>query len=277
MIAPTASPWHGAIVAVAVALAAAGPASGGDAAAVERRSAQIESLSLSVLESFPLRVDVTLRGVLADGCSRLESVSERFEAPERTYHLDVMVRRDAETMCAQVISEFELTVPIVKAGLAVGEFRVEAHPREATFEIEPLGEFPGFSLPAGGPSEWICAVESRVCFAAPEEWSRDGLSWSSPPFLSAQIGMRWWPEGASDLLSLLPPAAVLDDTTAARLSWGLGTRASVSEDEGRRWSEHVFAPCGAGTCEFWVAAPSVLLLEAAGETFWQLVRFAIRF
>lgn len=243
--------------------------------AVDRFPPQVDSLALEVLESFPLQVTATLAGHLPDACSRIESVEERFEPEERTYHLELTAARDADAMCAQVVSPFELTVPIVKAGLATGEFRVEAHGQAAVFEVEPLGAFPGLDLPSAGPTIWMCVVEARLCFAAPRDWTRDGLTWHSSSFLSSRLGLRWWPDAAEDPQAHLPPGCELHDRTMGRLGAAIGTRMTVSMDEGRLWSEHLFARCAGGAwCEFWLEAPSEPLLDAAGEAFWRLVRFA---
>lgn len=253
-------------------------AAGGESPKTERNPAQVDSLSLSVEESFPLQVKATLGGVLPDACSRLESVEERFEPEERTYHLEVTVARDFGAMCAQVISPFELTVPIVKAGLVTGRLEVEAHGKSAAFEIEPLGEFPGLDLPSGGTSRWMCVVEPRLCFASPREWVRDGLTWTSPSDLSSRLGLRWWPGGDEDPEGHLPTGTELHERSVARLGWVIGTWMKASREEGTRWSEHIFARCGqAGWCEFWVESPTEYLLDAAGESFWRLVRFSTRF
>jgi hypothetical protein len=52
----------------------------------------------------------------------------------------------------------------------------------------------------------------------------------------------------------------------------------ASRGEGELWSEHLFAACGEALwCEFWLEAPTEPLLDAAGESFWRLVRFTTRF
>lgn len=254
------------------------PARGEEPPEAERRPAPVEALALAVLQSFPLQINATLRGTLPDACSSVEWVEELFVPEERTYRLRVTQVRQTAAVCAQSISEFEVTVPIVKAGLAAGEFRVEVGDETATFEIEPLGDFPGLSLPSGGAKVWTCVVEPRVCFAGPEEWKQDGLSWNSPEFLAARLGFRWWPDPARKPEELLPTGAELRHGSAARLGWTVGTRLQTSRDDGHLWSEHVFARCGdKGLCEFWVEAPSEPLLDAAGEDFAQLLRFAMRY
>ncbi len=251
---------------------------GASEAPAESSAAQLESLRLAVVESFPLRVEATLGGWLLDACSRLEAVSQRFEPDSRTYHLEATLLRSGESGCAQSVTPLEITVPLVKAGMASGEFIVRAHGLSASFEIEPLGDFPGLDLPSVEPALWICSPEPRLCFAAPREWTGAGLTWASPTFLSAELGLRWWPGTEEDPERLLPAGSEVHDRTIGRLGGALGTRMTASRQEGGRWSEHLFARCGEELwCEFWLEAPSEPLLDAAGEPFWNLVRFAARY
>jgi hypothetical protein len=261
-------------VLLALWLAAPQPAHPGTEPRPERRPAQVDSLALSVADSFPLQVTVSLAGVLPDACTELEALLQRFDPESRTYRLELTSRRDPGAACAQVVSEYAISVPLLKAGLASGEFRVEAHDRTASFAIEPLGEFPGLDLPSAGPTEWFCALTPRLCFETPRDWSRSGLEWASPGYLSAVLGLRWRDTGESDPLRLLPAGSELHDQTVARLGASLGSRMTVSRDAGRLWSEHLFARCGDLWCELWLEAPSEALLDAAGESFWRLVRFA---
>lgn len=251
----------------------------GDTSGSERFQAEVETLALSVLESFPLQVTAKLTGLLPDTCSHLEALEQRFEPEERAYHLVLTARRDSELACAQVISGFEVTVPIVKAGLASGSFEVEAHGVTTSFAIGSLGDFPGFDLPAAGAAVWMCVLEPRLCFAAPSDWSRgEGLTWSSPSFLSARLGLRLWRGAEADPQGLLPVGIEMHNRSMARLGGAVGTRMTVSRDEGRLWSEHLFATCGESLwCEFWLEAPTEPLLDAAGEPFWRLVRFASQY
>ena len=245
---------------------------------VERFAVPISEVDLRIVPGFPLQVLTILRGHLPDSCSQLEAVEQRFVPEQRTYRLSASATRSPEVVCAQVLTPFEVRLPIVKAGLAAGEFVVSSEEISVGFEVVPLGEFPGLDLPSSEETVWICFVEPALCFAPPAEWKRRGSApiWTGPDYLSSRLGSRFHPRPIDDPAALLPPGAEVHDSTPARLANAVGTRFAVERDA--VWSEHLFAPCGAELwCELWLEAPSEPLLDAAGEAFWRLVRFAIRY
>lgn len=257
---------------------AASPAAS-DTSDRERFVVPVSEFELEVLEGFPLQVAAVLEGDLPDACSTIESVEERFLPEERTYRLSVSAVRPAEALCAQVLTPFEVRVPIVEAGLATAEFAVAAGEIAVRFDIRPLGEFPGLDVLSVEETVWVCFVGPNLCFEPPADWRRDGLApiWQGPDFLSSRLGGRFHPrEPDGDPAALLPVGAEVHGTGPARLASAVGFRFAVRHET--IWSEHLVAPCGADLwCELWLEAPSEPLLEAAGEAFWRLVRFAIRF
>lgn len=244
---------------------------------MRRQSAPVESLRLQVVEGFPIQITATLEGVLPDSCWSVESVEQVFDPEARSYRLEPTARR-ADGSCAQALRPFEVQVPIVGAGIAAGKFEVTVGEITREFEIGSLGEFPGFGLPSSKVETAICFPEPGLCFIGPPEWVRDGLAWDSPPFWRARLGVDWWEGGPADIATRLPDGSELLEEGPAVLGWARGTRALLSRQEGEIWSEHIFVPCGEGRfCEFWVEADSEPMLDAAGEVFWRLVRFATRF
>lgn len=242
----------------------------------ERSVAAIDSLSVTVLETFPAQAQVELVGWLPDACTEIELVEETTVPPEKRVELEVATVRDPGLACAQAIEGFRLQVRLDIFGFAEGSYVVAAGGHEADFEIEPIGDFPALSLPAVTSESRIIVPEAQLALIPPTDWSRTGLVWDSPSYLGARIGLRWH-GGEENPLELLPAAAELHESSESRLGWATGLRFRVSRGPKQTWSEHLFVPCNTDRlCEFWMEAPSDPLLDAAGEAFWRLVRFVAR-
>ncbi len=97
------------------------------------RSATVRSLQLQVLESFPVKIGVTLSGVLPDGCTRIEEVETIREG--NAFHLRLYTERPADAMCTMALVPFEQTVTIDTAGLPPGGYTVHAGELTATFRL----------------------------------------------------------------------------------------------------------------------------------------------
>ena len=231
----------------------------------ERSTAGVDSLTVSVLSTFPVQVGAELTGWLADTCTEIELVEETVLPGERRIVLEPLTVRPGAAVCAQAITEYRLTVELGVSAFAEGDYVVEAGDRQASFTIEPVGEFPVLSLPAVDSESRIIVPAARLALVPPGDWSRTGLVWSSPSYWSARIGLRWHDAGRNPV-ELLPAGSELHESSESRLGWATGLRFRGRDAATEVWS----------LCEFWMDAPSEPLLEAAGEAFWRMVRFATR-
>jgi hypothetical protein len=240
--------------------------------------APVESLTATVLDSVPALVEVEVAGSLADACTRIALVEETARPDEHRIRLDVESVRSPGSICAQMVTPYRLTLRLDVSALAEGEYVVEASGAEAPFTIEPVGDFPAFSLALFESDSRVIVPAVGLSLIGPGGWERTGLSWKSEPFWSSRIGLRWHEVDARQAPGdLLPPGATLHESSQSRLGWGTGIRYRISRDNETRWSEHLFTNCASSTlCEFWMEAPSEPLLEAAGESFWRMVRFTVR-
>lgn len=241
------------------------------------QSAPVDSLSARVLDTIPAQVEVVLTGSLADACTRIELIEETSRPEERRIRLAVESFRPAELACAQLLEPYRLTVRVDVSAFPAGEHVVEANGIEAPFTVEPVGDFPVLSLALFESDSRIIVPTVGLALVGPGDWARDGLVWQSPPFWSARIGLRWHEAEPEEAEQLLPHGAELQESSQSRLGWGIGVRFRLTRTDEALWSEHLFVGCGASKlCEFWMEAPSDPLLDAAGEAFWRMVRFAVR-
>jgi len=247
-------------------------------AAPLRRSAPVESLSAIVLDSIPAQLEVELGGSLADACTSIELVEKTSYPDDHRIRLGVESVRQPDSMCAQALTPYRLKVLLDVSALSAGEYVVEANGRETPFTIAPVGDFPAFSLALFGSDSRVIVPAVGLALIGPGDWERNGLTWQSPPFWAARIGLRWHEvEDEQSPEGFLPTGAELHETSPSRLGWGTGVRFRITRNEGALWSEHLFVSCDrTRLCEFWMEAPSDPLLDAAGESFWRMVRFAVR-
>lgn len=101
------------------------------------QSAQVRSLQLKALESFPVKIGVTLSGVLPDGCTRIEEIETIREG--NAFHLQLYTERPGDAMCTMALVPFEKKMVLDTAGLPPGGYTVQAYDLTATFRLGSSG------------------------------------------------------------------------------------------------------------------------------------------
>lgn len=107
-------------------------------ARVMRSVAQIESLDLLVLESFPVQVRAAVKGFLPDSCTYIDQINTRKE--DKKFIISVQTVREIEALCTQVVMPFEETVALDVLGLDKGVYVVEAGDQSSLFTLEVKNE-----------------------------------------------------------------------------------------------------------------------------------------
>lgn len=95
--------------------------------------ATIDSLQLSVSDSFPVEVQAYISGDLSDGCTNV--AGEDVAREGQTLRIRVITTRDTEAMCTQALVPFERTVNLDTRGLAAGTYTVTAGDLSETFTL----------------------------------------------------------------------------------------------------------------------------------------------
>ena len=95
--------------------------------------ANVESLDIRILESFPVQIHVTIKGNVSDSCTTASPIEQEREGD--TFRITVGATRPSGAMCAQVITPFEQSVALDVAGLKAGIYTVEANGVTGTFEL----------------------------------------------------------------------------------------------------------------------------------------------
>ena len=96
--------------------------------------AAVKSVDVLILESFPVQVNVVIRGDLPDaGCTTIASVEQVREG--NTFRLTLITTTDPLALCAQALTPFEEVVALDVKYLPVGVYVVDVHGAEGTFEL----------------------------------------------------------------------------------------------------------------------------------------------
>lgn len=146
-------------------------------------TAQVDSISIAVTESAPIRVSVTIHGNFPDTCTRLKSVSQMSDGNI------VMLRVYTESLdggeCNQQLVPFEEIVDLDLEGLAPGEYELDVNGVTNTFvllSIEPpapveetppsyegwvLHDCNDLGVRLHVPADWSVARDPGQCGLAP--------------------------------------------------------------------------------------------------------------
>lgn len=95
-----------------------------------------ESIDLLMLESFPLQMRAIVKGSLADGCTRIESVRSRFSAIAKEFTIEINAIKDANVLCTQALVPFEESVALDIYGLKAGEYAVKVQDKAQKFTLD---------------------------------------------------------------------------------------------------------------------------------------------
>ncbi len=96
--------------------------------------ALVESVSIAVLESFPVQVQVTASGSLRNGCEEIYDVLASRSEDVYTVTMNAAAPKDA--VCTQVLRPFEETFALDVAGLPAGTYTVNVNGVTETFVLE---------------------------------------------------------------------------------------------------------------------------------------------
>jgi len=96
--------------------------------------ANVKSVRIIILESFPVQVNVVVYGELTDSCTEIGNIRTKREPT--TFIITVSTTRPADAVCAQVIIPFEKVIPLDVVGLKAGVYTVRVNGVTDTFELQ---------------------------------------------------------------------------------------------------------------------------------------------
>ena len=96
--------------------------------------ADVQTVEIQILESFPVQVNAIARGQLPDaGCTTIASVSQSRSG--NTFNVTLTTTIDPNALCSQVITPFEYVVPLDVSSLLPAQYIVNVNGVEVSFEL----------------------------------------------------------------------------------------------------------------------------------------------
>ncbi len=106
--------------------------------------AQVEAVTINLLESFPVQVQAVASGRLPDGCTVLDAPV--IEQQQNTFYITLTTHRDETLACTEALAPFEQSIALVVLGLPAGLYAVNVNGVTARFELAVD------NLPSAAPS-----------------------------------------------------------------------------------------------------------------------------
>lgn len=112
------------------------PTPGAEEGEVIVGEADVDSVELLIMESFPVQVTAVVRGNLRDGCTAIGEIEQQVLEDERLIEVRIATERPAEAICTQALVPYEERVPLEVRGLPAGEYTVDVNGVTATFTLD---------------------------------------------------------------------------------------------------------------------------------------------
>lgn len=94
--------------------------------------ANVESLEINILESFPVQVNALAKGHLMNGCQQLDELE--VEREDNLFKVSLSTRSEGE-ICTQALVPFTKTIALNVLGLKAGSYQVDVNGVKASFEL----------------------------------------------------------------------------------------------------------------------------------------------
>lgn len=113
--------------------------------------ANVDSIEVLIMESFPVQVSVVVHGSFPDGCTQTSN-AEQENLEGNTIELTIYTIRPADAECTQEVVPFEESFSLDVEGLSAGTYTIDVNGVTGTFELAidnvPVKE-PGTTCPEG--------------------------------------------------------------------------------------------------------------------------------
>ena len=102
-------------------------------AGVVEGQAMVESVEVRILELMPVQVQVVVKGNLSDACTKIGNITQARDGD--SFNITIASTRQADLVCAQVITPFEETINLDVTGLGAGAYTVTVNGVTEMFEL----------------------------------------------------------------------------------------------------------------------------------------------
>lgn len=96
-------------------------------------TANVESIQIITLESFPVQIQVIAEGYLPDGCTEIDGT--KVEREGNVFNISISTKRPKDAVCTQAIENFTKIIPLEVQGLKAGNYTVNVNGVTGSFEL----------------------------------------------------------------------------------------------------------------------------------------------
>ncbi len=96
--------------------------------------ANVESVELLILESFPVQIHVVAQGFLPDGCTQIDDIIVQHEGA--VFDVAITTAREPGQVCTEAEVAYEETIPLDVVGLDAGMYTVIVNGVEGSFTLD---------------------------------------------------------------------------------------------------------------------------------------------
>ncbi|MCB9421188.1 MAG: hypothetical protein H6667_15410 [Ardenticatenaceae bacterium] len=97
-------------------------------------TANVESIQILMLESFPVQVNARMRGVLPDGCTTIDQITT--DKSGNDFTITMTTFRPADAVCTEATVPFDEVVALDVLGLDAGTYNVTANGVSGSFTLD---------------------------------------------------------------------------------------------------------------------------------------------
>ena len=108
-------------------------------------TANVETIQVLILESFPVQVKVVAQGYLPDSCTEINEI--KTEKEENSFNINITTRRPKDAVCAQAIVPFNETISLDVRGLKAGNYSINVNGVKGSFELAVDNMLNNHSIP----------------------------------------------------------------------------------------------------------------------------------
>jgi uncharacterized protein (DUF2141 family) len=102
--------------------------------------ATVESVQILTQESFPVKIDVRVRGVLPNECVQIDEIITQQDGSN--FDIAVTTVQEADAICSEGERSFEETVPLEVLGLDAGTYTVSVNSIQGSFTLDADNRLP---------------------------------------------------------------------------------------------------------------------------------------
>ncbi len=193
--------------------------------------AQVDTVTVQLLESWPVQANVVVKGMLEDGCTTIDEIST--EATGDGFTISITTVRPADMICTQALVPFEEVIPLDILGLTAGSYTVNVNGVKEVFSLD------ADNVQVGQNDVELSRYETSagISLLAPVTWEQAlEDTWVSSDGLTLSVELLDV-ETLEDAEELVTEGKEVLSRLSTKITWGTGILLATrdTEDEFRQY------------------------------------------